>query len=74
MTTERRQPTLWPQSLEDEMRMKRALHSLEKENKGLKELVVRLSETILRQVCQSAALSSLKDTAEGNVHPRTDPY
>ena len=60
MSTERRQPTLLPQSLEDEMRMKRALHFLEKENKGLKELVVRLSETILRHVCRSEALRSLK--------------
>jgi hypothetical protein len=36
---------MWPQSLEDETRMKLALESLENENKGLKEeLVVRLSE------------------------------
>jgi len=53
------------------MRMKRALHSLEKENKSLKELVVRLSETILRHVCRSAALSSLKNTAERNIQSRT---
>jgi hypothetical protein len=51
--------------------MKRALHSLENENKGLKELVVRLSETILRHVCRSAALSSLKNTAERNIQSRT---
>lgn len=52
MITERSEPTLWPQSLKDdlkdEMRKKLALESLEKENKSLKELVVRLSETILR--------------------------
>ncbi|EIG59368.1 hypothetical protein ABIB90_005398 [Bradyrhizobium sp. JR4.1] len=74
MITERRQPTLWPRSLEDELRMERALHSLEKENKDLKELVVRLSETLLRHVCQSAALRSLKNSAERNTQGRTDPY
>jgi hypothetical protein len=53
MITEQSQPTLWPQSPEDEMRMKLALESLEKENKGLKELVVRLSETVLRNVVEA---------------------
>ena len=64
MIAEQRQPTLWPQSLRDEMRMKVALDSLENENRRLKELVVRLSETILRNVCQRATPGSLKDTAE----------
>lgn len=64
MIAEQGQPTLWPQSLRDELRMKLAIDSLEKENKRLKELVVRLSETILRNVCRSATPGSPKDTAE----------
>lgn len=53
MSTERSQPTFWPLNLKEEMRMKLALESLEKENKGLKELVVRLSETVLRNVVEA---------------------
>jgi|ERR1700737_2760836 len=34
----------------DKMRMKLAIESLERENKRLKELVVRLSETVLRDI------------------------
>jgi len=50
MIVERKSPSFWPQSPDDEMRMRGALRSLEKENMELKELVVRLSETILRYV------------------------
>lgn len=42
-------PTLWSQS-DGETRTKLALESLKKENRELKELVVRLSETVLRRV------------------------
>jgi hypothetical protein len=48
MIAERKPPTFWPQNPDDDMRMIGALRSLEKENIELKELVVRLSETILR--------------------------
>lgn len=58
------QPTLWPQSLKDEMRMKLVLESLEKENKGLKELVVRLSETVLRNIVEAKPVNLSKNTAE----------
>lgn len=51
MIAERKPPTFWPQNLDDEMRMRLALRSLEKENTALKELVVRLSETIL-SICR----------------------
>jgi len=50
MIAERKPPSFWPQSPDDDMRMVGALRSLEKENIELKELVVRLSETILRYV------------------------
>lgn len=50
MIAERKPPTFWPQNPDDEMQMTGALRSLEKENIELKELVVRLSETILRYV------------------------
>jgi hypothetical protein len=65
------QPTLWPQSLKDEMRMKLALESLEKENRGLKELVVRLSKTVLRNIVDGKPVNlskkyrrSLKDSPQ----------
>jgi hypothetical protein len=64
MITEQSQPTLWPQSPEDEMRMKLALESLEKENKGLKELVVRLSETVLRNVVEAKPVDLSKNAAD----------
>ena len=57
------QPTLWPQSLRDEMRMKLALESLEQENRGLKELVVRLSETVLRNIVDGKPVNLSKNTA-----------
>jgi hypothetical protein len=47
---EQRQPTLWPPSLEDETRIKRALESCEKENRSLKALVVHLSEMVIRHI------------------------
>jgi len=43
--------TLIPRG-QDEVRTKLALEALEKENRGLKELVVRLSETVIRHVAQ----------------------
>jgi hypothetical protein len=64
ITDHHSQPTLWPQSLEDEMRMKLALESLEKENKGLKELVVRLSETILRNVVEAKPVNLSKNAVD----------
>jgi len=51
MIAERKPPSFWPQSPDDdEIRMRGILRSLEKENMELKELVVRLSETILRYI------------------------
>ena len=50
MIAERKPPTFWPLSPDDEMQMTVAVRSLEEENIELKELVVRLSETILRYV------------------------
>jgi hypothetical protein len=50
MIGERCQPTLWPLSLQEERQMKLHLETLEKENQGLKDLVVRLSECVLRNV------------------------
>ena len=38
-----------PQILEDDDETKNALAALEKENKGLKDLVVRLTQTIVRK-------------------------
>jgi hypothetical protein len=50
---ERSVPTLWPPSLNDEVRMRAAFEVLEKENKLLKDLVIRLTETVLKSVaCQ----------------------
>jgi hypothetical protein len=60
--TERSQPTLWLQSQKDERRMKLALESLEKENKGRKELVVRLSETALGNVVEAKPVNLSKNT------------
>jgi len=48
MIAERKPPTFWPQSPDDERRVRGALRSLEEENVELKELVERLSEPILR--------------------------
>jgi hypothetical protein len=64
MIIERSQPTLWPQSLDDEMRMKLALETLEKENKGLRELVVRLSETVLRNIVEAKPVHLSKKSAD----------
>jgi len=47
---ERAAPSLWPQSLDDEVRMRAAFEVLEKENRFLKDLVIRLTETVLRSV------------------------
>jgi hypothetical protein len=61
MITERSPPTLWSMSLDDEVRMKLALEGLENENRRLKDLVISLSETILRNIgnapsnCQKAS-------------------
>ena len=44
-------PALQPRS-EDDIRTKLTLEALEKENRGLKELVIRLSETVLRRVVE----------------------
>ena len=64
MITGRSRPTLWPESLTDEMRMKLALESLEKENKRLKEMVVRLSEIVLRNVVEAKPVNLSKNTAD----------
>jgi hypothetical protein len=64
MVTEQSEPTLWPQSGKGEIRMKLALESLEKENKSLKELVVRLSETILRNVVEAKPVKLSKNTVD----------
>jgi hypothetical protein len=53
MITERHQPTLWPQSPDHKRGMKLTLETLQKENKGLKELVVRLSEIFLRNIVEA---------------------
>jgi hypothetical protein len=50
MIVERNPPTFWSHGPDDEKRVTVAARSLEKENMELKELVVRLSETILRYV------------------------
>jgi hypothetical protein len=41
--------------------MKLALIALERENKGLKELVVRLSETVLRNIFEANLEANLVD-------------
>jgi hypothetical protein len=64
MITERSQPTLWPERLHDETRMKLVIESLQKENKGLRELVVRLSETVLRNIVDAKPLNLSKNTAD----------
>ena len=46
------------------MRMKLALESLEKENKRLKEMVVRLSEIVLRNVVEAKPVNLSKNTAD----------
>jgi hypothetical protein len=48
-------PTLWPQSLKDEARIRLALESAQSENRRLKDLVVRLSEMILRNILDNEA-------------------
>ncbi len=45
-------PTLWPVH-DDEIREKRALESLEEENRRLKDIVVCLSATILRNLVEA---------------------
>jgi hypothetical protein len=52
MITEGSSPTLWP-SYDDETREKLAFESLEKENRRLKNIVVCLSETILRNLVEA---------------------
>ena len=64
MITERSQPTLWPESLNDETAMKLALESLKKENKRLKEMVVRLSEIVLRNIVEAKPVNLSKNTAD----------
>ncbi len=64
MITERRQPTLWPQSPDDEMGMKLTLETLQKENRDLKELVVRLSETVLRNVVEARPVKLSKNSTD----------
>jgi hypothetical protein len=64
MITKRNEPTLWPESLKDEMRMKLALESLETENKRLKEMVVRLSEIVLRNIVEAKPVNLSKNTAD----------
>jgi hypothetical protein len=64
MITERSRPTLWPQGLNDEMKIKLALESLEKENKRLKEMVVRLSEIVLRNIVEAKPVNLSKNTAD----------
>jgi hypothetical protein len=48
--SDQHKPTLWPGSLKDEARMRLALESAQSENRRLKDLVVRLSEMILRNI------------------------
>jgi hypothetical protein len=43
-------PTLWHSTSDDEVRMKLALECLEEENRKLRDIVVNLSETILRNI------------------------
>jgi hypothetical protein len=62
MITERSHPTLWPQGLNDEVRMK--LEALEKENSVLKELVVRLSETVLRNLPETRPINLSKNSGD----------
>jgi hypothetical protein len=62
MITEPSNPTLWPQGLNDEVRMK--LEALEKENSVLKELVVRLSETVLRNLPQGRPINLSKNSGD----------
>jgi len=64
MITGRSQPTLWPQGLHDETRMKLAIESLQKENRGLRELVVRLSETVLRNIVEAKPVNLSKNAAD----------
>ena len=52
MITEGSSPTLWA-SYDDETRAKLAFESLEKENRRLKNIVVCLSETILRNLVEA---------------------
>jgi hypothetical protein len=47
-------PTLWPMH-EDEIRARLALECLEEENRRLRDIVVCLSATILRNVVQAKA-------------------
>ncbi len=53
MITEGSPPTLWPSSRDNEIGMKLALACLKEENRRLKEIVVSLSETILRNIAQA---------------------
>ncbi len=45
-------PTLWP-LYEDEIRAKLAFECLEEENRKLRDIVVALSATILRNIAQA---------------------
>ena len=49
MITQERPPTLWP-LYDDQMREKLAFECIEQENRRLKDIVVCLSETILRNL------------------------
>jgi hypothetical protein len=64
MITEGTPPTLWPLCMEDEIRIKLAFENLEKENRKLKDIVVRLSETVLRNVVDANTLSKSPSAAE----------
>jgi hypothetical protein len=52
MITEESSPTLWP-LYDDEIQAKLAFECLEKENRRLKNIVVCLSETILRNLVEA---------------------
>jgi len=52
MIKEGSSPTLWPLN-DDEIRAKLAIECLEEENRRLKDIVVRLSATILRNIVEA---------------------
>jgi hypothetical protein len=60
-------PTLWPLH-DDEVRAKLAFQCLEEENRRLKEIVVCLSETILRNLVEPKTLqvSTMPSTSESS--------
>jgi hypothetical protein len=50
MSTQKNPPTLWPLYDDDQMRARLAFECLEHENRRLKDIVVCLSETVLRNL------------------------